>query len=186
LHGYLEAYGNDASALTVRFEVAPKDGGAALLTAEVPGRAAGSDRALFSHMMLVQSLPAGQYQLRAFVSRNDTPLKTLTRAFDVPASKTVAAAAAATAVDLALAVEARDLTPAFKRDDALRPATVAPFRARVAAAAGSAFEQGLAQMQKAEFGEAEKSFRRAQQQDPESASPLVYLAAVLAAAGYDT
>jgi Flp pilus assembly protein TadD len=68
----------------------------------------------------------------------------------------------------------------------LRPATVAPFRAQVTPAAGPAFEQGLAQMQKAEYADAEKSFRRAQQQDPESASPLVYLAACLAAAGYDS
>ena len=53
-------------------------------------------------------------------------------------------------------------------------------------AAKPAFEQGLAQMQKSEFAEAEKSFRRALQQDPESSGALVYLAACLAAAGYDT
>jgi cytochrome c-type biogenesis protein CcmH/NrfG len=41
-------------------------------------------------------------------------------------------------------------------------------------------------MQKAEYADAEKSFRRAMQLDPESAGPLVYLAACLAAAGYDT
>jgi VWFA-related protein len=187
VHGYLEAYGSGVSSLAVSFEIAPKNGGAALLTANVPARSAGDDRALFSHMMQVQSLPAGEYQLRAIVSRNETPLKTLTRAFDVPPSNAAApAAAAGTSIDLAIAVDAKDLTPIFKRDDALRPATVAPFRAQVTTAAGPAFEQGLAQMQKAEYADAEKSFRRAQQQDPESASPLVYLAACLAAAGYDS
>jgi Flp pilus assembly protein TadD len=89
-------------------------------------------------------------------------------------------------LDLALAVEARDLAPIFRRDDALRPGTIAPFREQVTAAAKPAFEQGLAQMQKAEYAEAEKSFRRALQQDPESAGALVYLAACFAAAGYDT
>jgi VWFA-related protein len=186
VHGYLEAYGSDVASLSVNFEIVPKDGGAALLTANVPARGAGDDRALFSHMMVVQSLPAGEYQLRAIVSRNGTELKTLTRAFDVPSSAKVdAPAAGLSSLDLLLAVEAQDLAPIFRRDEALRPATIAPFRERVTAAAKPAFELGLAQMQKAEYADAEKSFRRALQQDPESAASLVYLAACLAAAGYD-
>jgi VWFA-related protein len=187
LHGYLEAYGSDAASLTVRFEIAPKGGGEALLTANVPARPAGDDRTLFSHLMIVQSLPAGDYQLRANVSRGDTLLKTLTRAFDVPSTTRVGAPdAGVSSLDLTLAVEARDLAPIFRRDEALRPATIAPFRERMTASAQPAFEQGLAQMQKAEYADAEKSFRRAMQQDPESTGPLVYLAACLAAAGYDT
>jgi tetratricopeptide (TPR) repeat protein len=186
VHGYLEAYGRDVASLTVTFEIAPKDGGAPLMTANVPARSTGDDRARFSHMMIVQSLPAGEYQLRAVVSRNEATLKTLTRAFEVP-SPAAAGAPSATAsiVDLAIPVDAKDLMPIFRRDDALRPATVAPFRERVTAAATPAFEQGLAQLQKAEYADAEKSFRRAMQQDPESAAALVYLAACLAAAGYD-
>jgi VWFA-related protein len=186
VQGYLEAYGGDAAALTVTFEIAPSAGDAAILRENVMARPAGADRALFSQMIATQALPPGDYHLRAIVRQGETTVKTLTRAFFISPILGSSAPVTTSTRDLALAVEAKDLMPPFRRDAALRPDTLAPFRARMTAAARPAFEQGITQLQQAAYAEAETSFRRALQQDAESAGPLVYLAACLAAAGYDT
>ena len=83
LHGYLEAYGPDAAALGVRLEIAAEERGPAILKADVQGQIVGDERVIFSHMMIVQSLPPGSYRLRAMVIQGNTLLTTLARAFEV-------------------------------------------------------------------------------------------------------
>ncbi len=192
VHGYLEAYGGDVASLKVELEVAADDRSPALLTADAPGRLAGDARAVFSQMMLVQSLPPGAYRLRAIVTRNGTPVATLSRAFELgaPAPAHTSATppvstAPAFASSVALPVESKDLSSPFRRDDALRPSTLALFRDRVTADAKPAFDDGVAHLQKGEYADAETSFRRATRQDGESGASLAYLAACFAAAGYD-
>jgi VWFA-related protein len=191
VHGYLEAYGADVAALKARFEVAADDRGPALLSADVPGRSGGPDRMLFSQMMNVQSLPPGTYRLRAIVSRGEAPVGTLSRVFEIgPVANGAVAetgrASPSIAANMFLPVDAKDLAPAFRREDALNSAALARFRDRLSAAAKPAFDEGFGHLQKGTYAEAEKSFRAAQRQDPDSGVPLAYLAAVFAAAGYDT
>ena len=189
VHGYFEAYGPAADALAVTFEIAANDSDPALLTVDVPAQKAGADRVLYSQMVVVQSLPPGAYRLRARIVHAGVPLTTLVRAFELTSNAlppATTAVVSSVSRDLAIAVEAKDLTPAFRRDDVLKPETVAPFRDRVAAAARPAFEQGIAHMRTGAYADAETSFRLAMRQDRESDAPLVYLAACLGAAGYNT
>ncbi len=88
VHGYLEAYGDQAEAVTVKYEIAAGATAPPLITAEVPGRLFGDDRMIFTLVMPVQQLPPGRYVLRALVSLAARPLKTLTRPFEVAASVT--------------------------------------------------------------------------------------------------
>ena len=186
VHGYLEAYGADAASLNVTFEIAKGDREATLLSTNVPAREAGNRRALFSQMMLVQSLPPGEYRLRAIVSADGVPIKTLTRAFDIapPADSDVIGRAATPAV-IFLPVDAKDLARPFRREDALRPSTLRSFRDRIAPAATAAFDQGVAHLQKGDYADAETSLKRATQLDADGAAALVYLAVCYAAAGHD-
>ena len=93
VHGYLEAYGEMAEAVTVKYEIATAPASPALIGADVPGRLFGDDRMIFTHVMPVQQLPSGPYVLRALVSVAGRPLKTLTRPFEVPPLVTAAASA---------------------------------------------------------------------------------------------
>ena len=83
VHGYLEAYGDQAEAVTVKYEIANGVTSPALISADVPGRLFGDDRMIFTLVMPVQQLPPGRYVLRALVSFATRPLKTLTRPFEV-------------------------------------------------------------------------------------------------------
>jgi VWFA-related protein len=190
VHGYLEAYGADVASLKARFEIAADDRAPALVSADVTGRSGGTARVLFSEMMNVQSLPPGTYQLRAIVSNGNAPLKTLSRAFEVGPVANVADAsldaAPAISKDIFLPVDAQDLAPAFRRENALNAAALMRFRDRLPAAAKPAFNEGVGHLQKGTYADAEKSFRAALRLDPDSGVSLAYLAAAFAAAGYDT
>jgi VWFA-related protein len=192
VQGYLEAYGSDVAALNARFEIAADDRSPALVSADVPGRSGGTERVLFSRMVNVDALPPGGYRLRAIVSKGDVPIKTLSRGFDIgPVANAAVAEAGRAGVpsiakEMFLPVDAKDLTPAFQREDALHAAALARFRDRLPAAAKPAFEEGFGHLQKGTYADAEKSFRAALRQDPDSGVSLAYLAAVFAAAGHDT
>jgi tetratricopeptide (TPR) repeat protein len=86
---------------------------------------------------------------------------------------------------LAIPVDARDLAPPFRLQDALDPRTVAGFRDHVTPAARVAFDQGLTYLQAARYADAETSLRRALRDDSESVASLAYLGACFAAAGHD-
>jgi hypothetical protein len=163
-----------------------------LITADVPNRQAGGDRALFTQVMAVAKLPPGEYVLRATVTSGGSPLKKLTRRFEIappPVLMTSAAGsgapASAVSTDLFLPVEEAAFLRPFGRDEALRPQTVEPFLRRVPTSTRQVFEQGLAELQKANYAGAEVNFKRAIRPDVDSTSAMVYLAASFAAAGRD-
>jgi VWFA-related protein len=192
LHGYLEAYGSHLERLAARYEIAASADGPALIAAEVPSRQAGGDRALFTQVMAVAKLPPGEYVLRATVTSGGEPLKKFTRRFEIaPPSVLMTSAAGAGApppaasADLFLPVEEAVFLRPFGRDEALRPQTVEPFLQRVPTITRQVFEQGLAELQKANYAGAEINFKRAIRPDVDSTSALAYLAASLAAAGRD-
>jgi tetratricopeptide (TPR) repeat protein len=194
LHGYLEAYGPDAATLGVRFEVAADERGGALLGADVQGVVVGEERVLFSQQMLVQALPPGSYRLRALVRQGNTLVTSLVRAFEIGAPAALASASSslpavsAPGTPLYLPVEQKDLSRPFAREEALKPATLQPFAERVAPTptARAAFDEGIKNLQKRDYKEAEASFKRAIQPDADSTGPLVYLGVTYAAAGHDS
>jgi VWFA-related protein len=192
VHGYLEAYGPDAATLGVRLEVAAEERGPAILKADVQGLIVGDERVVFSHSMLVQSLPPGSYRLRAMVIQGNTLLTTLGRAFEVAsgeaisASKNVDTGTAASTTPLYLPVEQASLVRPFNREDALKPATLQLFEERVPPGAKAAFSEGVARLQKRDYKEAEASFKRAIQPEADSSAALAYLGVTYAAAGRDT
>jgi VWFA-related protein len=192
LHGYLEAYGPDATTLGVRFEVAADERGPAILGADVQGVLVGEERVMFSQMVLVQSLPPGAYRLRALVRQGNTLVTTLARAFEIAAPTALAStssnapAASTPGAPLYLPVEQKDLARPFAREDALKPATLQLFQERVPPPTRPAFDEGIAHLQKREYKEAEASFKRAIQPDADSTGPLAYLGVTYASAGRDT
>ena len=95
------------------------------------------------------------------------------------------APASAVSADLFLPVEEAAFLRPFGRDEALRPQTVEPFLLRVPTSTRQVFEQGLAELQKANYAGAEVNFKRAIRPDVDSTSALAYLAASFAAAGRD-
>jgi hypothetical protein len=192
LHGYLEAYGTHLDRVAARYEIAASEDGPALIAADVPIRQAGSDRALVTQVMAVSKLPPGDYVLRATITSGGEPLKKLARRFEIaPPSVLMTSAAApsapapAASAELFLPVEEAALIRPFRRDDALRPQTVEPFLLRVPMSTRQVFEQGLAELQKANYAGAEVNFKRAIRPDVDSTAALAYLAASFAAAGRD-
>ena len=192
VHGYLEAYGSETERLGARYEVAATPDGPALLSADVRNRLSGGERALFTQMIPVAKLPAGEYVLRATLLSGARPLKTMTRRFEIapPAVLMSAAAGAAlaprtTSAELFLPVDEGTLIRAFGKDDALRPQTLNTFLQRVPAATKPAFDQGVAELQKANYGAAADNFKKAIRPDVDSTAAMSYLAAVFAAAGHD-
>jgi VWFA-related protein len=191
LHGYVEAYGSHLEQVAAKYEIATTAQGPALMAADVPARAGGPDRILFTQIMPVAKLPPGEYVLRAIVTSSGQPLKTLTRRFEIapPTVLMTSAAGAAPAppasAELFLPVEETALIRPFARDDALRPQVVDDFRKRVPTSTKPMFEQGIAELQKANYSAAEINFKRAIRPDVDSTSALVYLAASFAAAGRD-
>ena len=191
IHGYLEAYGPDATTLGVKFEITADERGPAILSSDVRGALDGEERVVFTQTMLVNALPPGVYRLRALVTQGNTLVTTLGRSFEVgpPAdtgAKAIEAVAAAKpGAPLFLPVEQRDLSRAFDRDAALKPETLGVFQSRVPASVRTAFDEGIAHLQKRDYREAEASFKKAITPEADSSGALVYLGVTYAAAGRD-
>jgi VWFA-related protein len=191
LHGYLEAYGPSLGQVEVRYEVAAASDSPALIESTVPTRLVGADRALFTQVISVGRLPAGDYILRAVVRSNGETLKTLTRGFEIaaPAVLMTSAAGAAstpsTSTELFLPVQEGLIARKFGRDQALQPQALDPFMERVPEPTKAAFEQGLTELRSGNYAAAEISFKRAIRPDVDSTAALTYLAATMAAAGRD-
>src|SRR6185369_3076188 len=132
------AYGDQAEAVTVKYEIGAGATTPALIAADVPGRLFGDDRMIFSLVMPVQQLPPGRYVLRALVSLATRPLKTLVRPFEVavPAAFTASLDSASSTSDvdgsLYLPVDDQVFVRPFQRDEALKADVVSLFRDRLA------------------------------------------------------
>jgi len=190
VQGYVEAYGDNVSSLKATFELATSDQGDALLSQDVPLRAAGGGtRAIFSKALPVRQLPPGTYVLRAVLSGAQGPVRTVTRGFEVAAPPVLMTAADGGAVlstaDVFLPVMDAMLTRPFDKADLVRGETLQAFRERVAVAARAAFDAGVASLSSGDYVKAEASFKSALATDAENTSVLAYLAAVFAAAGRD-
>ena len=178
LQGYLEAYGRDLGAIQVRFEIAAAAALPAILSAAVAARPAGDDRAIFSQIMRVHLLPPGRYRLRAVVSNGGRSVKTLTRAFEIPAPASDVASGA-----VLLPVEFETLARPFRPSDALDPTTLQAFRARVPDGVRELFEQGVSHLQGDRPVDAGLSFRDAAR--PGAGGAVAYLGVCLAVTGHD-
>src|SRR4029077_16569549 len=120
-----------------KYEIATDPGSPALLNADAPGRTAGEEGMIFSHVMVVRQLPSVEYVFTAIVSSDAGPIKTLTRDFEVAAPAvlmTTATGGGATAVGpqgLFLPVGEEHFARPFHREEISRPATLTAFRERV-------------------------------------------------------
>ena len=192
VHGYLEAYGDQAEAVTVKYEIAASASSPTLIAADVPGRLFGDDRMIYSLVMPVQQLPPGRYVLRALVSLAARPLKTLTRPFEIAAGRaaiSVPAGGVAPApdadADVFLPVDEPAFVRPFRRDEALKPDVVNLFRERLAPAAQDAFDAGVASLTAGDYRRAEASIKSGIGPDIDSTTLLVYLGVIYAANGDD-
>jgi VWFA-related protein len=192
VHGYLEAYGAEATSLKVTYEIATDDRSPAILNADVPARPGGDGRVLFTKVIVVRALPPGKYVLRAVMTRSGQPVTTLARRFEVAPPPVLMTSAAglgdSPSIDgeLFLPIEEATLAAPFRAEDALKPATLEPFRARLAPAAKEAFDKGLASIAAREWVAAERSLKAAIQPENDSTAALSYLAVCFAATGHDT
>jgi tetratricopeptide (TPR) repeat protein len=186
VHGYLEAYGDQAEAVTVKYEIAASTTAPALLSVDVPGRLFGDDRMIFTHVMSAQQLPAGRYVLRALVSVAGRPLTTLARPFEVAPNASGAAPETASsgdaAGDLYLPVDDQTFVRPFVREDALRPDVVKPFADRLPAGARPAFDAATTALGLRDYRKAEASLKSAVQPDIDGTSLFAYLGVTYAAA----
>jgi tetratricopeptide (TPR) repeat protein len=73
----------------------------------------------------------------------------------------------------------------FQRASAARPETLRAFRATVAEASRSAFDDGAKALASGDYVKAEQSFKSAIRPDADVTAPMAYLAAVYAATGND-
>ena len=192
VHGYLEAYGADAASMHVKYEVATDEQSPAILTADVPGRPAGEGRVLFTHVTIVRALPPGKYVMRAVMTKGDQPVKTLARAFEIAAPPVLMTSAvglgsdaASTDGELFLPVEETAFVAPFQPDEALTPATLEPFRARLPASGTEAFDKAVAFIAAHDYRRAETSLKSAIQPDVDSTAAMAYLAVCFAASGHD-
>jgi tetratricopeptide (TPR) repeat protein len=167
----------------------------ALLTAAVKPQLAGSERAIFTHIMPVRQLPAGNYLLRTKLEVADsdarTPVATLTRSFEVAAPAVLMTSADSSGAfippsDIYLPVSDGHLAPAFDKAEPLQPRLIDLFRDRVLPPLRTAFDEGVAALTSGDYPTAESRFKAVLQGDGESTPALVYLASVFAAAGGDT
>jgi hypothetical protein len=185
LHGYLEAYGPMAEAVTVKYEIAKDRTGAALIAEDVPGQLAGDDRMIFSRVLPVSQLPAGGYILRAQVSAAAKPLRTLSRAFEIapPAVFMASAdgAASSAAPDLFLPVSEQTFARPFPKDEALKPDVLNVFLERVPPNTRSAFDAGVAALTAGNSAAAEGRFKAAIKPDVDSTAAIAYVGVTLAA-----
>jgi VWFA-related protein len=192
VHGYVEAYGPDAASAKVKYEVAADETSPPILTADVQPRRAGEGRVLFTHVLQVRALPAGKYLLRAVISAGEQPIRTLTRAFELSPPPVVMTSATGFSADgpstdgeLFLPVEERAFEAPFRREEALKDATLEPFRSRLAPPLKAAFDKGVVQLAAGDYVHAELSFKEAIQPDADSTAALAYLAVAFAASGHD-
>ncbi|MGE3959537.1 MAG: VWA domain-containing protein [Vicinamibacterales bacterium] len=190
VQGYLETYGEGASAAKARFELASSETGEALVVQEVPVRSAsGGRRGIFSKALPVRQLPPGKYVLRAVVTPEGAAPRTLTRAFEVSAPAVLMTAADSGSVlstaDVFLPVADPMMARPFDKAALSGAETLAAFRERVAVPARAAFDAGVAALASGDYTRAESSLKSALATDAENTSILVYLAAVFAAAGRD-
>ena len=187
VHGYLEAYGDQAEAVTVKYEIANGVTAPALISADVPGRLFGDDRMIFTLVMPVQQLPPGRYVLRALVSFATRPLKTLTRPFEVADCRrrrrrlAEGASAPDADADVFLPVDEEAFVRPFQRDEAVKPEVVKLFRDRLAPGAHAAFDAGVTALAAGDYRKAEASLKSGVEPDIDSTALLVYLGAVYAA-----
>jgi Tfp pilus assembly protein PilF len=191
VHGYFEAYGAEAAALKASYEIAANATSPALVTETVDGQRAGSNRVIFSKVMLIRQIPPGKYVLRAVLSGQTGLLKTLSRDFEVAAppvlmTSTEVSGAVTTVSEVYLPVGSQLLARAFRPDDALNAETLQSFRARVAPPAQRAFDDGVSSIRAKEYAKAERTLKTAIRGDLDSTAAMVYLAAVYAAAGHDS
>jgi VWFA-related protein len=190
VQGYVEAYGSGATDVKARFELASSEQGEALVSQNVPVRAAGGgQRAIFSKAVPVRQLPPGTYFLRAVLSGPQGPVRTLTRAFEVTSPAVLMTSAESGSIlstaDVFLPVADTMLARPFNKADVSRGETVQAFREQVAAPARQAFDAGVSALSSGDYAKAETSFKAALATDAENTSVLAYLAAVFAAAGRD-
>jgi hypothetical protein len=190
LHAYVEAYGPQAEAVTVAYEIAADAVAPPLLKSDAPGVVGGDDRMIFSEMILVSQLPPGKYLLRARVSAAAKPVTTLTRAFEISAPAVLMTSAegvgsAPAEAELFLPIDETTLAVAFGRDEAMATDAIGPFRERISPAMKADFEAGIAAFGSGDYSKAEASLKRAIQPDSDSTAPMVYLAATFAATGHD-
>jgi tetratricopeptide (TPR) repeat protein len=190
VHGYMEAYGSGAGALTATYEIAPDEEGAALISQEVAPRTAGNARAIFTQVMPVGRLPPGRYVLRVKLASGGGPLKTLTRAFEVAAPSVLMTSATRPAIvpaaaDIYLPVSDAMLARPFDRREASDRAVLRAFRTRVPSAVRAHFDKGVGFLAEGDYGKAEASFKAAIDPDGDSTAVLAYLAACYAASGHD-
>jgi tetratricopeptide (TPR) repeat protein len=162
------------------------------LSADVSGRPAGRQRMIFSHAILVRQLPPGPYVLRATLSSDAGPVKTITRGFEIAAppvlmtsadSSTASTTAAVSEIFLPVGQEL--FTRPFRPEDMLKPETLNAFRDRVSPAARTTFDNGVAALGSKDFVKAEATLKKAITGDTDSTAALAYLAAVFAATGHD-
>jgi VWFA-related protein len=189
LHGYFEAYGSGAGALTATYEIAPDEDAAALVSEKVAARTAGDSRAIFTRVMPVNRLPPGQYVLRATVLSDGQPVKSLTRQFEVGAAAVLMTSATAPATiapsEIYLPVTDAMLMRPFDRREAADREVLQAFRSRVSAEGRAAFDKGVAFLSSGDYDKAEASFKAAIDPDSDSTAVLAYLAAAYAASGHD-
>ena len=190
VHGYIEAYGAGANDLKARYEVAAEADSPALLTADVTGRNAGSERTIFSHVLAVRQLPPGRYVLRATIESDAGPVKNLNRGFEISQPKVLMSSAdnggsgLAAVSEVYLPVSDASFARPFRREDASRPATLQSFRQRVAPEALPAFDSAVSSIASGDFGKAETMLKAVEPGD-DSSPILAYLAAAFAASGHD-
>jgi hypothetical protein len=187
VHGYFEAYGPSASAVSVEYEIGTDEASPALLNVDVDARPAGDARTIFTKVIPVHQLPPGKYLMRAVVSVSGRSVKTLTRGFEVANPKVLMTSAdglgsASVDAELFLPVDDATMNPPFARERALADDTVAPFRNRTPAATRQAFNQGVAYLASGDYPKAEAAFKQAIQPEVDSTAALAYLAVVFASA----
>lgn len=191
VHGYAEAYGDQAEAVTMKYEIAVGPSAPALIEADVQGRLFGDDRMIFTHVIPVRELPPGPYVLRALVSVAGKPLKTLTRGFEVAVASATGTppddtgAAPEPDSDVFLPVDDQVFVHPFRRDQALTPEVLQSFRVRLAAAATPAFDAAITALTAGTYPKAEISLKSVIEPDIDSTSLIAYLGVVYAAAGND-
>ncbi len=190
VHGYVEAYGEQARTLRARYEVASTVDGSSLLQADVAPTMAGGARAIFTKVMPVARLPPGEYLLKATISSGGEFVAATTRAFAVGAPAVLMTSATAPPVempsDVYLPVAEIMMSPPFAPSDLARPSTLKTFRDRVPEGGRPAFDRGVQALVSGAYGEAEASFKNAVSADDQSSAALAYVAAAFAASGHDT
>ena len=193
VHGYFEAYGPSSGDVGVEYEIGVDETSPALLNVDVAPRPAGDTRTIFTRVMPIHQLPPGKYLLRAIVSVKNRAVKTLTRGFEISPPKVLMTSAEGLGAlgpvsldaELYLPVDDSAISPAFHRDQAVDPETLAPFRERTPADTKGAFDEGLGFLAAGDYTKAEASFKRAIQPEVDSTAALTYLAVAFAAAGRD-